>query len=117
MASSGRGETGERPAGGRDGRAKRRMEDPGRELAGEVADLDRPVRREHVVEVRLEGVEVRRQERRRDAERPPDGQRLLVVPGALVARSSGSSQASYAAIVESTSVAWTHRASSGSSAL
>ena len=79
----GRGEAGERPAGGSDGRAERRVEDPRRELAGEAADLDRSVGRQHLVEVPLEGFEVRRQERRRDAEGPPDRQRLLVVPGAL----------------------------------
>ena len=37
-------------------------------------------------EIRLEGLEVGGQARRRDPERPPDGQRLLVVASPLVAR-------------------------------
>jgi hypothetical protein len=57
---------------------QRRVQDHARQLAGGPRRVDRPIRRQHRGQVRIEGVDVGRQAVLRHAEQAPDRQRLGV---------------------------------------
>ena len=62
------------------------MEDDVGQLAGQGADPDDAAGAEGVGDVSLEGIEVRREEIERNAECPPDRDRLGVVPRSPIPR-------------------------------
>ena len=99
-------------------RRERRPEDDAGQLARDRRGVDRPVGRQHRGHVRVERVDIGRQQRVRHPEQPPDGQGLGVeARRARVARQRLRATRRPTASVESTSVAWTHSESSGSRAV